>query len=27
LSALKDFLFRMRLQEEDLEPPPLREVA
>jgi hypothetical protein len=27
LSALKDILFRMRLQEEDLETPPLREVA
>lgn len=27
LSALKDILYRMRLQEEDLETPPLREVA
>jgi len=24
---LKDILFRMRLQEEDLQTPPLREVA
>ena len=27
LSALKDILHRMHLQEEDLEKPPLREVA
>jgi hypothetical protein len=27
LSSLKDILFRMRLQEEDLQTPPLREVA
>jgi hypothetical protein len=27
LSSLKDILFRMRLQQEDLQTPPLREVA
>ena len=27
LSGLKDILHRMRLKEEDLETPPLREVA